>query len=91
MHRRAVNYFSLFSQCQMVGYRNGFVMGYQKTMIRPAQGCPAANAGRSAGAAEIDGGITSESMMGPIHRPMAFMTAPPQLRWLKAFPDKTIH
>ena len=91
MYRRAVNYLSLFSQCQMVGYRNGFVMGYQKTMIRPAEGCPAAHAGRSAGAAEIDGGITSESMMRPIHWPMTFMTAPSQFRWLKTFPDKTIH
>jgi hypothetical protein len=76
MYRWPVNHFSLFSQCQVVSYRNGFVMRYQKAMIGSAKGCPAAHACRSTGAVEIDGGITPELMVRSIHRPVAFMTTP---------------
>src|SRR5687768_16825315 len=87
MYRWPVNYFSLFSPGQMVGYRNGFVMGYEKTMIGSAKGCPTAHAGGGTGAVKIDGGITSEFMACSIHWPVAFMTTPSQFRWLKTFTD----
>src|SRR5687768_9615163 len=91
MYRWTVNHLPVLSQCKMIGYRNGFTMGDQKTMVRTAERYPAPHASGGTGPVEINGGVTTKSMTCRIRWPMTLMGAPPRLRRLKTFAHESIH
>ncbi|MDT4847058.1 hypothetical protein FQZ97_811050 [compost metagenome] len=63
-------------------------MSDEKTQLRPGQRRPAAHPGGRAGAAQVEGGLTAESMPRGVCREVALMAAPTQFGRLAGLAEK---